>query len=40
VPCGGHPSTRCFSRFYYTRLDAIRAEWGVLNYTSFGLGRR
>jgi len=37
VPCGGHPSTLCGSRFLYTRIGAVRINWGLSNVTRTGL---
>jgi hypothetical protein len=37
VDCAGHPTTDCYKRFRYTRLEAIRANWNVKNVTRTGL---
>jgi hypothetical protein len=37
VPCGAHPTTICYADVYFTRLDAIRTNWGLSNLTTGGL---
>jgi hypothetical protein len=37
VACGGHPSSQCFRRAFYTRISAIRGMWHIHNVTTGGL---